>query len=113
MLIPALVPQRRQRRLQPKQVLRVRPARPGAARDMLRQRLWVLGADELVVVGGADVDERADRRTGRGRVEGRVVDRVAVDLADVEVVLDFGDVGGEDAVSDAPDAVRGRGVVVG
>lgn len=115
MLISALVPHRRQRRLQPKQILRVRPARPGAARNVLRQRLRVLRPDELVVVGGADVDERADGGTRRGgrRVEGRVVDRVAVDLANVEVFFDLGDAGGEDAVGDAPDALGGRGVVVG
>lgn len=115
MLIPALVPHRRQRRLQPKQILRVRPARPGAARNVLRKRLRVLRPDELVVVGGADVDERADGGTRRGgrRVEGRVVDRVAVDLANVEVFFDLGDAEGEDAVGDAPDALGGRCMVVG
>ena len=112
-LIAALGPQRRQRRLQPKEVVRVRPAGPGAARYVLGQRLRVLGADKLVVVRGADVDEGADGRAarGRGRVKRRVVDRVAVDLADVEVVLDLGDTRGQDAVGDAPDA-RGRRVVV-
>jgi hypothetical protein len=90
-LVAALGPQRGQRRLQPKEVVRVRPAGPGAARYVLGQRLRVLGADELVVVRGTDVDEGADGRAARGgrRVEGRVVDRVAVDLADVEVLLDL------------------------
>lgn len=40
-------------------------------------------------------------------MEGRVVDRVAVDLANVEVVADLGDLVGADAVGDAPDAVGG------
>jgi hypothetical protein len=35
------------------------------------------------------------------------VDRVPVDLADVEVLLDLGDAVGQDAVGDAPDLVRG------
>lgn len=39
----------------------------------------------------------------RGGREGRVLDAVAVDLADVEVGLHGGDVGGGDAVGGAPD----------
>lgn len=44
-----------------------------------------------------------------------MLDGVAVDLADVEVVLDLGDLVALDAVGDAPDAVRGGlvGVVEG
>lgn len=46
-------------------------------------------------------------------MERRVVDAVAVDLPDVQVLLDLGDVGRVDAVSDAPDlAVAGRRVRV-
>ena len=45
---------------------------------------------------------------GRGRgavgVEGRVLDAVAVDFADVEVLFYFGDVAGGDAVGCAPDS---------
>ena len=41
---------------------------------------------------------------GRRRREGRVLDDVAVYLADVEVLLHFGDFGGGDAVGGAPDA---------
>jgi hypothetical protein len=41
------------------------------------------------------------------------VDRVPVDLADVEVLLDLGDAVGGDAVGHAPYLVRGRVVVVG
>ena len=92
-----------------------------AAEDMLGQFLRVLGADELVVVRGADVDEGLDGtvvrreeravRLGRG-VERRVVDRVPVDLADVEIIFDFGDALGDDAVGDAPDLFGSRIVVV-
>ena len=39
------------------------------------------------------------------------MDRVAVDLADVEVVLDLGDAVRDDAVGDAPDRVWGGAVV--
>jgi hypothetical protein len=122
-LVAALRAQLVQRRLQAPQVVPVRAARAGAAVDVLGELLRVLRADKLVVVGGSDVDERLDgvlkslvvggRGRGRGRVEGRVVDRVPVDLADVEVLLDLGDALGRDAVGYAPDPVRGRVVVVG
>jgi hypothetical protein len=39
-------------------------------------------------------------------VEGRVLDRVAVDFADVEVFFHLGDVDGWDAVGCAPDSWR-------
>lgn len=81
---------------------------------MLGELLGVLRADKLVIVRRANVDERLDGlRAAVGRVEGRVVDGVAVDLADVEILLDLGDLFRDDAVGDAPDALRGRVVVVG
>lgn len=40
-----------------------------------------------------------------------VLDAVPVDLADVEVGFDFGDVAGGDVVGGAPDAGRGGGVL--
>ena len=53
---------------------------------------------------------------GRGRgavgVEGRVLDAVAVDFADVEVLFYFGDVAGGDAVGCAPDSGWGCGVLL-
>lgn len=45
------------------------------------------------------------------RVEGRVLDAVAVDLADVEVLFHFGDVARGDAVGCAPDSRWGGGVL--
>ena len=44
-------------------------------------------------------------------VEGRVLDAVAVDLADVEVLFHFGDVARGDAVGCAPDPGWGGGVL--
>lgn len=112
--------------LEAEEIVDVEAAGAAALVDVLGEDLRVLGADELVVVRGADVDESPDglRRAGgrgavgrhrhrRGRVEGGVVDAVAVDLADVEVVLHLGDLVGLDAVGDAPDAVGGGVVVVG
>jgi hypothetical protein len=122
-LVPALRAQLVQGRLQSPQIVSVQAARPLAAVDVLGELLRVLRPDELLVVGRADVDERLDgpavlgRQEGRvdvgGRVEGRVVDGVPVDLADVEVLFDFGDTVGRDAVGYAPDPLRGRVVVVG
>lgn len=45
-------------------------------------------------------------------VEGRVVDGVAIDLPDVEVVLHLGNLFWDDAVRRAPYLVVGRGIVV-
>ena len=45
------------------------------------------------------------------RVEGRVLNAVAVDLADVEVLFHFGDVARGDAVGCAPDSRWGGGVL--
>ena len=49
---------------------------------------------------------------GDGRVEGRVLDAVPVDLADVEVFFHFGHAGRGDAVCGAPDARWGARVLV-
>lgn len=132
MLVPALGAQLVQAPLQTPEVVAVQPARPLAAVDVLGQLLRVLGADELVVVRGADVDQRPYGRGGRfffsfffffspvrrlgarglrllaGGVEGGVVDGVPVYLPDVEVLFYFLDVVGFDAVGDAPDFVVGR-----
>ena len=42
-----------------------------------------------------------------GGLEGRELDAVPVDLADVEVLAHFGDFGGGDVVCGAPDALGG------
>lgn len=44
-------------------------------------------------------------------VEGRVLDAVAVDLADVEIFFHFGDMARGDAVGCAPDSGWGCGVL--
>lgn len=46
-------------------------------------------------------------------VEGRVLNAIPVDLADVEVFFHLGDVGGGDAVGGAPDAGGGCWVLGG
>lgn len=74
---------------------------------MLGQLLWVLGSDELLIVWGADVDKGPYGLGRIGGLERSVVYRVAVDFADVEVLLDLGNVLGPDSVGDAPNAVRG------
>lgn len=102
-----------ERPLELEEVVAVQAARALAPVDVFREGLGVLGPAELVVVGRADVDERADGRRRAvvgGRVEGRVVDRVAVDLADVQVPRHLGHVRGLDPVGRAPDLV-GRAVV--
>jgi len=95
------------------EVLLVEAAGAAAGEDVAGQLVGVLGADKLLVVRGADVDEGGDGRRAVCRMEGRVMDGVAVDLADVEILLDLGDALGDDAVGDAPDALGGRVVVVG
>ena len=113
-LITTLRTQLVQRPLQAQQVVAVQPARALAPVDVLGQRLHLLRAGELVVVGRPDVHERADgpgRRALR-RVEGRVVDRVPVDLPDVQILLDLCYVVPLDAVRGAPDLFRRRGMVV-
>lgn len=90
---------------------------------MLRQRLRILGSEELRVVWKTDIDETLDRvallranmdtLVGRGHVfgflggggvlEGCVLDGVAVDFADVHVFFDGGDFGAWNAVGCAPD----------
>jgi len=98
MLIPALAAQLVEGSLEAEEVVLVGAAGAGAAQDVLGQTLRLLRAGELVVVGRADVDEAADGGRAVGRVEGRRVDRVAVDLADVKVLLHLGHLFRDDAV---------------
>lgn len=72
----------------------------------------ILRAEELRVRRKPDIDQAPEglRTRSRGRwggVEGRELDRVAIDLADVEVGTDFGDFGRGDVVGGAPDALGG------
>lgn len=95
------------------QVVLIEAAGPATGEDVVGELLGILGPDKLLIVRGADVDESGDGRGAVGRVEGCVVDGVAVDLADVEIVLDIGDAVRDDAIGDAPDLFRGRAVVIG
>lgn len=82
------------------------------AGNVLGKLLGILRADELVILRSADVDEGVDRGRAVGGVKGGVVDRVTIDLADVKIFLDLGDLFGNDSVSDTPDALRCRCVTV-
>jgi len=124
-LVPALRAQCVQSFLQLQQIVSVQTARSLAVVDVLCQCLGVLRADELIIVGCANVDQCLDgalgRRhnggidrieTGRGDgVEGRVVDGIAVYLADIEVLLHFFDSVRVDPIGHAPDSLR-RGIMV-
>lgn len=112
-MILTLIGQRTQRNIQLEQIVLVQPTRPHAPEDVLGELLRILRADKLVIVRRANVDERLDGLNAVGWVKGRVVDGVAVDLADVEILFHFGDLFRDDAVGDAPDTLRGRAVVVG
>lgn len=79
---------------------------------MLGKLLRVLGADKLLVIGRADVDECPDGRGAISRVERRVVDGVAVDLADIEILLDLGDMVRVNPISYAPYLIRGGVMVI-
>lgn len=124
-VVAALGAQRLEGVVEVEEVLGVEAAGADRVADVGGEGLRVLRADELVVVRGADVDEGADGRGlglslavgvdigfGGSGVEGRVMDGVAVDFANVQVVLDLGHLFGEDAVGDAPDAVGSGAVVV-
>lgn len=111
-LVAALWRKLLQSGIQPEKVVPVQAAGPSAPEDVLRQRLRVLRPDKLVIVGRANVDEGADGRGAVRRLKGRVVDGVAVDFTNVEVLLDLGDLVGPYAVGDAPDSFGRRAVVV-
>lgn len=57
---------------------------------MLRKLLRVLNADELLVIGSADVDQGPDGLRAVGGLEWSVMYAVAVDLANIEILLNFG-----------------------
>ncbi|KAH0499141.1 hypothetical protein TgHK011_006356 [Trichoderma gracile] len=101
-----------QGRFQAKEIILVQPTGSTTTQDVLGELLRVLGADKLLVIGRADVDECPDGRGAISRVERRVVDGVAVDLADIEIVLDFRDMVGVNPISYTPYFVRGRVMVI-
>lgn len=78
-----------------------------AAEDVLCKLLGVLGANKLLVVRGADVDESFNRRRAISGLKRGIVYRVAIDLSDVQVLLHFGDLFGHDPVGHTPYLVGG------
>lgn len=133
MLVLTLLTQPLKRLMQLKQIIPILPTRAPTHHDFLGQRLRILRAEELRVIWQADVDKTPDlaRDSGTGVWswsdglvsgahvlvfgwrEGRVLDAVAVDLADVEVLFDFCDVRGGDAVGGSPDTRRCGRMLVG
>jgi len=111
-LVTTLPAQLIQGSLQLPEVVLVEAAGALGAMDVLGQRLYVLRAGKLIVVRGADVHQGAEGGGPVSRVEGRVVDGVAVDLADIEVLLHFIDPGGLDAVGRSPHPLGRRLMVV-
>ncbi len=91
-----------------------------AARDVFGKLLGVLRSYELVILRRANIDESSDRPLGGqdrgidigGWVEGGIVDRIAVNLSDIKILLYLGDTVRLDAVSDAPCFVWRRVMVI-
>lgn len=126
MLIATLGAQTLQSRVKMQQVVAVEAAGSLGAVNVLSQSLDVLWSRELVVVGRANVDESANwllvlllgyvvRRSSRACwMKGGVVDAVAVDFANVEVLLNLGDFFWNDAIGNAPDfAILGSRMGIG
>lgn len=92
--------------IQIEEIVLVEAAGSLAVEDVLGELLGILRAHELLVVGSTDVDEGANGFGAVGGLEGRVVDGVTVDLADIEVLLNFGHLIRDNAVGHAPDPLR-------
>lgn len=109
MPIPTLPTETQQRLLQIKKILPILATRAPGLQNLPRQRTRLLGPQELRVLGQADVDQAFDWGGvwGGGGLEGCELDAVPVDLADVEVLAHFGDLGRGDVVCGAPDAFSG------
>ena len=89
--------------LQAQKIIYVWPAWPDALIYMLGELLGRLRSYELVVLGSANIHQGPYFRRSIAWMKGSVVYRVAVDLTNVEVLLDFGNFGGFDSVGSAPD----------
>lgn len=94
-----------QRLFQSQQIFHISSTRSNTIKNMLRQLLRILWTDKLWVIRRADVDCASDVCGAVGGAEVCVVDAVAVDFTDVEVLLDFLGFFRFDAVGCAPDFV--------
>lgn len=94
------------------EIVNVGAAGPLTTGNVLSKLLGILGADELVVLRSADVDESVDRGRAVSGVKGGVVDRITIDLTDVKIFLDLGDLFRNDPIGDTPDTLRCRCVAV-
>jgi len=124
MFIPTVLAEPFQCRIQLVEVVLVLSTGSSTPDDMLGQCLRILRTQELRIVGKTNVHQTLDLlgqvafgircrvhglvRGGHVLIERGVLDAVAVDLSNVEVLLNFGDVSRWNAVCGTPDS-RGSG----
>lgn len=111
MLIATLVRQFLQGCVQSVQIILVETTGALALVDKASQFVKILRTNKLLIVGSADVYQGAYRGRAISGVERGVVNGVAVDFANVQVILDLCDLVGLDAVGDSP-YLFWRGVVM-
>jgi hypothetical protein len=99
--------------IETQQIVFVQATGPLAAEDVLGELLGVLGADKLLIIWSADVDQSANGGRAIGRMEWGVVNGVAVDLTYIEILLDFGYFLRNDTVCNPPDSLWSRVVTIG
>lgn len=93
-------------------IIFVQATRTLALEDVLGEFLGVLRTHKLRVVGRSDVDQSLYSCRSICWLKWRVVDRVSVYFANIEVFFDFGHLFGLDSVCDSPNFVRGGVVTV-
>lgn len=98
--------------IETQQVVFVQATGPLTAEDVLGELLGLLGADKLLIIWSADVDQSANRGGAIGRMEWSVVNGVAVDLANIEILLDFGYFLRNDTVCNPPNSLWSRVVTI-
>ena len=108
-LVLALRTELPQRTIQVIQIILVLPTRSSMRHDVLSKRLSRLRSEKLRIVGKADVDQTFDRLWQRlvaseslGCVKGHILHRVSIDLSDIQVLSNFGDVLGRYPVGGSP-----------
>lgn len=102
MLIAALFRQFLQGCIQSVQIILVGATGTLALVDKASQLVRILGANELLVVGSADVNQGTYCGRAISGVEWCIVNGVAVDFANIQVILDLCDLVGLDAICNSP-----------
>lgn len=98
--------------IETQQVVFVQAAGALTAEDVLGELLGLLGTDKLLIIWGSDVDQSANRGGAIGRMEWSVVNGVAVDLTNIEILLDFGYFLGNDTICNPPNSLWSRVVTI-